>query len=333
MAVTISQIASLAGVAQSTASRALSSGNQRINPETKKKVREIARQLKYMPNASARLLVQKKTNAIGFYWNHGTVMVSASLTQMMTGISSVISDNNYNLLVALRGQGRNPSARLTSERLVDGMIIGHDQDQPVLDAFRYNNIPVVLAYMELREDFDSATIANSAAAAECVKYLAGLGHRHIGYLNNTITGGHVASEKQRIQGYMSEMLNQGLRGCVGYKEKKTVAQRIEDLFSADELPTALICYDDEVAYQAVKCLLDRGLRIPQDVSVIGFNDSEFARLSPVPLTSVTVPMDKLGSKVAEMLLGRIQNPDIPPRQVSIPTELVVRASTGAVKLG
>ncbi len=325
MAVTIDQVAAIAGVSRSTVSRALSMKKQRVSQATQERIRRIVQELGYMPSAPARRLASQSTATIGLYWNHGRVIGGGSLPLLMDGISEVLTEEGYNLLVALRGQAEEPAARMTSEKFVDGMIIAHNEDQVMRALFTRNGIPVVLAHSGLRDDCDCVAIDNAGAAGLCVDHLVKLGHRRIGYVNNCGTNRHV-SEQTRAAGYVTAMAHQGLRVSPDSDRFMPTAERLDQLLACDEPPTALICYDDDAAMEVIGSLNARGLRTPQDVSIIGFNDSQYACFTTPSLTSVRLPLAEVGVRAARLLLERIENPHTPFRGESLQTELIERSS-------
>ncbi len=327
---TIEQIAAFAGVARSTVSRALSPNPQRISASTRQKILRVAKELNYMPNASARLLGSRQTKAIGFYWNHGRIVGSSSFARLVEGISQVLTEKQYNLLLSLRSAGEGWNSRITSEKYVDGIVIAHDQDLPVMELYRSNNIPVVLAHAQLRDDCDCALVDDAHNAVICVEHLLQLGHRRIGYVNNAFFNGHI-SLQERLAGYVRSMAAAGARISAGNGKYMPVADRIEQLFrNPDESPTALLCYDDLLAVEVIQLLRKRSLRVPKDVSVVSFNDSPQADENHMNITSVHLPIEKVGESAATLLLQRLLKSDIPRKVIKHKGELVVRGSAESV---
>ena len=327
MALTIDQIAAIAGVGRSTVSRALSPTPQRISASTRQKVLRVVKDLNYMPNASARLLGRRHTQTIGFYWNHGRIVGSGSFARLIEGISRALAKKQYNLLLSIRGAGDGWNSRITSEKYVDGIIIGHDQDLPVMAIFRSNNIPVVLAHAQLRDDCDCTLVDDQANAELCVEYLWKLGHRRIGYVDNTFFNGHI-SLHERVNGYVRSMAAAGAKISPDNGKYMPVADRIEQLFkNPEKSPTALLCYDDLIAVEVIHLLRERNLNIPKDVGVVSFNDSVQAREDHMNITSVHLPIEKVGESAASFLLQRLENPDISRQVIKHKGKLVVRGST------
>ena len=324
--ITIRQIASAAGVAVSTASRALSDRKVSVHPDTRAKVLAVARRLDYMPSAPARLMGKKSMSAIGLFWNHGELNLAHSLVQFLKGVSDVLNERRYSLLLTFRGLSDDPMPRIIAERHTDGMLMAFDEDQRAMERLRRNRIPIVLTHAQLRDDCDCVVIDDEDGAHKCVEHLHSLGHRSIGYVNAGAHS-HVCVDR-RILGYLKGMAEFGLQCPRGYEEHKTVHERIDELYNAGGGPTALLCFDDAVASVAAQALESRGLRIPEDVSVVGFNDSEYAKAGRPQLTSMRQPVERMGRMAAKMMLDRIETPDRPFRQVRLPEELIVRDSTG-----
>lgn len=328
MPVTIEKIAALAGVGRSTVSRALSSAQTSVHPKTREKILRIADDLNYMPSASARSMAGGRTSTIGLYWKHGREMVSPTLLAFLQGLSKELNRHHYNLLMAFGDIDEDHPPRMTVEKHVDGMIIAHSIDDGLMHLLRLNGIPVVIAHAGIREDCDCVTVDNERGAAECVAHLAQLGHRRIAYVNNTDPGFSPVAAEARLLGYIKGMARVKLTCPEGYEQYMETEARIEALYGNGDGPTALVCFDDIVAARSLGSLRAQRLRVPEDVSIIGFNDSETARAAHPPLTSVSLPLKDVGTQAAHMLLDRIESPGKPVRQFKLEETLVVRGSTG-----
>lgn len=330
MAVTIEKIAAVARVGRSTVSRALSGGQTSVHPRTREKILRIADDLNYMPSASARSMAGGSTSTIGLYWKHGREMVSPTLLAFLQGLSKELNKHRYNLLMAFGDIDEDHPPRMTVEKHVDGMIIAHSIDDGLLHLLRRNAIPVVLAHAGIREDCDCVTVDNERGAADCVEHLAQLGHRQIAYVNNTDPEFSPVAAEARLLGYIKGMARAKLTCPEGYEHYMETGERIEALYGNGDGPTALVCFDDIAAARSLECLRERNLRVPEDVSIIGFNDSETARAAHPPLSSVSLPLKDVGTQAARMLLERIASPGRPARQFKLEETLVVRGSTGPV---
>ena len=260
MTVTIDNIARVANVSPSTVSRALSDRSLPVHPETRSRILKIAEDLDYMPSAAARRVAARSMAGIGLYWNHGRMIPSPSLLPFLMGVTPLLNQRRYNLLLTFTAFGDDARPRIIDERHVDGMIIGFDQDAPVMERLRRNRIPVVLTHAQLRADVDCVTVDDEGAARKCVDYLWHIGHRRIGYINTVLH--HHISVQDRSLGFVKAMAEHGLQCQRGYDEPKPVPDRVDELYSGRDAPTALICYDDELAVHAKRLLASRGLTVP-----------------------------------------------------------------------
>jgi len=327
MEITIKDIAKMAKVAPSTVSRALNNKG-RMSDATRERIRQLARELGYHPNINAKGLATNKTGNIGivinkrhspegFYDFYGTIIV---------GVEEVIEKQGYHLIFSSTDGG--PSApRCVKERRVDGVIfMGCDISKELI--LSLNDIPLVLVDNHL-DGVNSIAIDNEGGAYKAVEYLIKLGYRKIGFIAERLSD---LSFKERFEGYKAALKEYGLEyhadlvaeGLIppehGYVAMKKLLKR--------GTPPAVFAANDSTAAGAIKAIKENGLRVPDDIAVIGFDDGPTA-LHTVPLlTTVRVFREKMARVAAKRLMELIENPDQPPIQLRLPTELVIRESCG-----
>ena len=134
-------------------------------------------------------------------------------------------------------------------------------------------------------------------------------------------------QRERFGGFLDVMSQAALPVNPFADRFRPPEETIADLFEGEGSPTALVCFDDDIAMLAINCLADRGRRVPEDVSLIAFNDLPRTALAHPPLTTMKIPFDEIGRIAARLILDRVENADIDARRVLVPTELVVRRST------
>jgi DNA-binding LacI/PurR family transcriptional regulator len=213
------------------------------------------------------------------------------------------------------------------------LLYSHKND-PVTEDLISSGVPFILVGKPASEEGDQSFIDNDniAAAREAAAYLAGLGHTKIGFLSNR-------SEEQfnadRKAGYLLALAEHALPIRPEWiLESDGTKERTEELLgqflSLPELPSALLAVDDLLAVLTMRQVLAKGLRIPEDLSIVSFNDSLLSRITLPALTSVDVQAERLGVEAAAQLLMRLDHPDLPANKVIVPHRLVIRESCTAV---
>jgi DNA-binding LacI/PurR family transcriptional regulator len=331
MPVSIKDIARLAGVSHSTVSRALR--NSSLIPfETAERIRRIAQSQGYSPSAVARSLVTNKTEAIGVVV---TSIADPFNGEVVAGIEELANEQGYTVILA--NSNADPDREVAvvrgfQARRVDGVLVASSRvgalHTPLLSELQ---IPIVLLNNQHPSAFvHSVRFDNEAGAYEAVRHLVQLGHKEIAYLGDRF-GLH--SDAERYAGYSRMMVEAGLQineELVIHADGKPAGARIaaRQLFSSKIVPTAVFCYNDMTALGVVSEAASHCLSVPDDLSVIGFDDIFFASYLNPPLTSVRQPMKDLGRRAMELLLALLRKEDT-ARTILVSGELVVRGSTEA----
>jgi len=333
MAATLKDVAELAGVDVSTASRVLNGSGFRVREGTRQKVLAAARELGYQPNALARSLRIGKTNLIALLVPDITNPFFAELSK---GAEDATSSYGYSLILCNtedREDTEEEYIRALRERQIDGFLLatGHSGGlaaRRLIDA----NYPVVLVNRRMRGIRTGYVVADDTPGAkQAVSHLISLGHRRIAH----ITGYSQADTAvRRKAAYLSVMAAHGLeevaRGLIvqGDFTFKSGQRAMEQLLDLPHPPTAVFAANDMMALGALTAARERGVRIPDDIALVGFNDIVLAKLSSPPLTTVRTPIYEMGALAAQMLVKRVKGEDVSPAGIVLKSELVIRESSG-----
>jgi DNA-binding LacI/PurR family transcriptional regulator len=330
-------VARLAGVSRTTVSFVLNDvPGVKISQETRQRVLEAARELNYYPTAAARSLASGKTHRIGLILGEGQKRLSADafLPSFLQGVTASVHQRGY--LVVLQMAEDVPSheayARLLREQQVDGLILsGPRSDDPVLAELAKEHFPLILHGRLADSTLPCVDVDNKAGAYQAVTHLIGLGHRRIGFISNaplSYSGAQdrFAGYKQALAEYDILLDTELVRTAAFLPETGRAA--MEALLAFPRRPTAVFVASDVVATGAMAAIRDAGLRIPEDMAVVGFDDIFLAAHLRPPLTTVRVPAYGLGWTAAQVLISLIEG-DEDVSSVTLETELVIRESCGA----
>ena len=326
MPVSMNDIARVAGVTESTVSRALAN-SPRVKLETRRRIQRIAREMEYVPSAIARGLATKRTSTIG-------VVLVDMADPFSAGVVGALDSNARDLgySVILSTYGRSPSGELNAIRLlvqqrVDAIIVPDplvaDSTLPQLERI---GVPIIL--LNKKSYAFSVGTDNIDGARQAVDHLCGLGHRRIAYI-----GGSRSEDEdtERRAGYEYALTGYGI--CRdpslitegdGWHEG---GQRcMQQLLALQNPPSAVFCFNDLTASGALQAAYRAGVRIPEEVSVVGFDDSSLASLLVPPLTTVAQQCDQMARLALQMALDLMDGHPSPAR-FTLPGKLVVRQST------
>lgn len=329
---TIFDVAKRAGVSIATVSRVLSQPDV-VSPATRRRVMAAVERLGYAPNASAKNLRVRNTRRLIVTVPHITRLVWSLI---LYGIEDLANQEGYAVLLGDTrfDRGREERyAQMLKERQADGLIfLGHQLADGVAGIVRRHRDTVapVVNIMGFRPQLGipSIQIDNAAATGAAMDHLYRMGHRRIGL----ITGGSP-----------SFVTGERLRGALA-RARKARAQRDvlvehgdfsvesgvvcgERLLARSKPPTAIVCFNDEMALGVLQTARHRKLRIPDDLSIVGLDDIHHARFWDPPLTTVAIPMREMGEHAVRVLLGILNRGERPAEQVTLPHTLVIRSST------
>jgi LacI family transcriptional regulator len=331
---TLRDVAALAGVHPATASRALNPDTKGMtSADTAERVMRAAEQLGYRPNAVARSLRTARSSSIG--------VVVPDLTNplfppIVRGIEAALAPHGYVLLIVNTDNSARQEEQLIASlrsRSIDGLIlatarIGH----PLIEALARSDLPVVLVNRRLEGlPLPSVIPDDSTGIRLAVEHLAGLGHRRIAHIagpQDTSTG------LARLTAFRAAVAEHGLAQedaligrCVSWSEAEG-ARALRELLGRGVRFSAVLAGNDMLAVGCYDVLAERGIRCPDDLSVVGFNDMPFVDKLRPALTTVHIPHHDLGAEAARLLLGQMRHFQREERPTLMPVTLAVRQSTG-----
>ncbi|KJV35368.1 LacI family transcriptional regulator [Luteibacter yeojuensis] len=327
---TVKEIAAIAKVSVATVSRALQRP-EIVSPETRERIQEVVKRFGYTPNAMARNLRTARTRLIVALLPDIT---NPFFSEVIRGIEQVAYENGYSVLLG------ETQSNLVREQAYADMVAARQADGIITMFHRVpaipmgGRLPLVNACEYVKDSgISSVYVDNVAAAATAIDYLVGLGHRDIAFL-----AGPSSSPicEDREAGYHLALKRAGIPldaalTVVGDFSIEAGERAVESLLAQGKSFSALFCSSDEMAMGAMRALTSRGLRIPDDVSVIGFDDIRFSRYTSPPLTTMAQPKNALGREAMTMMIELLADPEEPPRKRVLAAELVVRGSTAPPK--
>ena len=334
MPVRLSDVARMAGVSISTASLALRT-EKRVSVETRIRVQEAARILRYVPNELGRSMRYGRTNAVGIVIQQTTEHIFSHpyFTEIIGGITEAAAALDYSVLLSVSSYEESEDAylRVLNSRRADGAIL---LAVPLRDCnarhIAESGLPIVfLGEWNHEPPVHSINIDDRAGAMGIVEHLIGQGYRHIAHL--TGKAGH-ASSLQREEGYRAALAaaertpDPSLIALGDFSIESGRAAMIS-LLDRAICVDAVFAASDEMAIGALQILNERGLQVPEQIALAGFDDIPMAALTNPPLTTVHHPMREMGRAAAHRLFEQIDQRSAEPAPEVFPTHLVVRAST------
>ncbi|MGA2753973.1 MAG: LacI family DNA-binding transcriptional regulator [Terracidiphilus sp.] len=325
----IKDIARLARVSHPTVSRALQN-SPLVNAATAARIRKIAEAAGYRPSAVARGLVTRRTRTVGLVV---TTVADPFAGEVACGIEQAANDHGYAVFLAnsnANAENERKVVQALAERRVDGIIVTSSRvGSDYLPMLAKLNVPMVLVNDQYPGEFvHSVMIANEDGSRAATEHLIELGHRRIAYVGDR--SGY-QTETERLEGYKQALAAAGIEfahelAVHGDGRPEGAVEAMEALLRLADPPTAVCCYNDMTALGAMRAIRARGLRVPEDVSVTGFDDLFFAEYLEPQLTTVRQPMRRMGQMAMENLLKLMSGEDS-VAQVKVEAELIVRGST------
>ncbi|GGH84389.1 DNA-binding transcriptional regulator CytR [Pullulanibacillus pueri] len=328
----MSDVAKLAGVSTATVSRTLQNP-ETVKEETRQKVFKAIKALDYMPNVLARQLRRMETKTI-------LVVVpnieNNVFSQIVGGIDAVANERGYKVLLG------NTNHRVEKiydyidhfkQRQVDGMIVLlSNLPDPVLQDLA-NEFPIVVTPdAKATVEVSTVTLDNVESGKRATDHLLKLGHRRIAHISGTLD---ITSSQDRLQGYQQAIVEGG------YFVDHTLIKEGDFTFSSgfeamsallntSVPPTAVFCASDEMAMGAIKSIKSRGLKVPDDIAVVGFDNIKFSEVFEPTLTTMAQPLFQMGKKAMTVLIERINNEALEEQHFIYQAELIVRESCGVI---
>jgi len=333
----LEDIAKQAGVSRSTVSRVINN-DPYVSRHTREKVRQEIDAVGIAPNPGARMLVTQRTQLIGIVIIRPSPAVIFEdpyfFPELLQGIAQAAQDRDYATLLWM-GYSDEDQTRLAERvlrnRLMDGLVITASSDTPLIEQLLRNEIPFVMLERPLHasEQVSYVSVDNVQAARAATEHLINLGRRRIGI----ITGGLGSSDGQdRLAGYKQALMmanlpiasNLVVEGVFsrrsGYLGMKTLLrEKVDAVFAAS----------DTIAVGALQAMQEGGVRVPDQVALVGFDDLPIARMAEPPLTTIRQPIQHKGWQAIRLLVDMLEGAVKGPKQILLPTQLVIRQSSGA----
>ena len=325
---TIIDVAARAGVSKSLVSLVIR-GATTVSDEKRRLVLEAAQALGYRPNAVARSLVRRRTNLLGIVLSD---LHNPFYAEVVDGIQAEAGSYDYGTIITTvdrRALAERRALDTMLELRVDGLILASpmlELDAVIAAASR--EVPVVLiARHSDAPRVDTIRNDDSTGAELVVRHLAGLGHVRIAHID----GGAGSGAPERREGYEQAMRTLGLgehvRTVSGTYTEQGGRRGVAELLASGPRPTAIFVANDLAAIGALGALADQGLRVPQDVSIIGYDNTALAAVHHIDLTTVDQPRPEMGRKAVTMLLERMTGKRDVTRHLLMPPTLIVRGTT------
>jgi LacI family transcriptional regulator len=332
--VSAADVAEEAEVSRTTVSFVLNNTpGKHISEQTRQRVLEAAARLGYEPNQDARRLAMLRNRAIGLFICHSQyVYTDAFIVRTIEGMSQAVNRHRVRLVIQPLSLREQSYLALAERDQVDGIIlINTHEDDPALTEVIDAGFPAVsLDYLENRS-VDQVYVDNRAAGREMVDYLLTLGHRRIAMITHAPV--YFSASKMRLQGYYDALEARRVpvpEGMVVYGDfsEESGYQGMRALLGRGEAPTAVFAGNDVVAYGAMTAIKEANLSIPDDISLVGFDDDYLSRYLNPPLTTMALPAAGMGSAAAALLVDRLDRAQgsMKPQSHVLPTHISIRSS-------
>ncbi len=331
MPITLEDIGRMSGVSRSTVSRVINE-DPNVSEKTRSRVQDVIRSVNYHPNLAARGLAAGRTKVVGLVIPRGVTALFSDpyFPLVIQGVASACAPLDFSVMLWLSEpeHERKAIGQILHNGLLEGVIITAMLiDDPLIQSLSESKRPFITIGRHPNDETHSyVDVDNRAGAYEAVSHIVRTGHRRVAVINGPENTAH---SWERYHGYQKALRDRGLplvpaliaAGDFSEAGGYLAAKRL-----LVEKPDAVFACSDAMAFGCMRAIREAGLRIPEDVAVVGFDDIPTAANSKPPLTTVRQPIQRIGSLAAEMLIEMIEHPDPQPRRVVLPTELIVRSS-------
>jgi LacI family transcriptional regulator len=334
----LEDIARKAGVSRSTVSRVVND-DPRVSDETRQRVQDVIRRERFQPNSTARALVTRRTEILGVVipTNENIFFTDNSYFPMLVaGMNDVMREADYGMLFWL-AQVASHHDKLMSKirgRVVDGVIFASlTENHPLFTYLTEIPVPFVSIDKPVRHAnaFNYVSVDNIHAAETATEHLIRLGRTRIAHITGNMD---ISDAQERLQGYKNALKRAGypvestliaegrFRIEAGYQLMQTLLQY---------RPDALFAAGDTIAQGALRAIQESGLRVPEDIAVVGFDDIDVALLTYPTLTTIRQPVQEKGAAAARLLIDIVEGRIEAPQHIMLPTELIIRDSCGGLR--
>lgn len=330
---TINDVAKAASVGKVTVSYVMNGRAKEfgITDETTNRVLKAAKDLDYRPNGVARMLARQRTDIIAVVFQEPNYFSLGSnfLNEVLRGVCTECVDQGLDLLLhTRRSVGWHDEADALSDGRVDGVLILRDQDDDTLLALAQRNFPMVLFFSRSDDPaisyVDCDNVAGGRIAAE---HLLGLGHRRLGLVVGRQGSVDSMDRQKGFQSVVAKHADAEVVGSVELQGPTASPEELIALLTSEHRPTALFVWSDDVAFKCMKVAQDLNLRVPEDLSIVGFDSTPACEMSHPPLTSVGQPVEEMARTATKFLAHLVSKKGSGARQHVFAPRLDVRSST------
>jgi LacI family transcriptional regulator len=329
LARTLDELAALSGVSRATVSRVINGGS--VSETTRQKVLAVLEETNFRPNAAARTLASGRSGVVGvvIHLSPRVLFQDPYSSSLLQGMTDALAEREIGMMLWLGNRSKEETLeRILWMGLLDGVIVTANQlEDPLVDGLLASHLPTVLIGHRRADQTASYVDVDHIQAADTItSHLVQIGRRRIGHI--TGTRGTVAGD-DRVVGFRRAMD----RARLAYDElivEGDFSQERGAVAAAELLDRdvdAIFCANDSTAEGALEAVRARGLRVPDDVALAGFDNLEFAAHLDPPLTTMAQGVQQQGAEAAHALFRLLQEPEGGPQRVILPTELVIRQST------
>ena len=329
---TIEDVAKKAGVGKVTVSYVLNGHAKvaRISEETQNRVKAAASELSYRPNALARMLSQGRTDGLAVVFQRGHFFAgwSGFTAEVMRGVSTAAVELGYDLMLHTRDLAPEAEADALADGRIDGALVLRDEGDPLVAQLATRGLPCVQFFSRGHGDAPFVDADNYSGGRLATRHLLDLGHRRVAMVRGPQRS---HSSNDRYVGYRDALESAGVgvapERVVSIPSSQSDFEPLRRLMDAPDRPTALFCWSDEVAFAAMAMLRELGLRVPEDVSIVGFDSLASCDQSAPTLTSVRQPIFEMAAQATRLLAALVREEPMATRQILVPLSLDVRRST------
>lgn len=335
---TLKDVARLAGVSVATVSRVIN-GHANVSPRTKAAVERAIVKLNYSPNTIARSLVTGRTGIISLIIVQEDPIVPSTWSYELPLVQSIhdyLKAQDWEIQIAMCSyrEFQEPGFlhRYLTRNTIDGVLImaAWMVERHVVSELKTRQLPyVVLGSHD--PDYESICIEydNEGAIRALVQHLRDAGHQVFGHIGGPT---HQLHMNQRLQGFLSALEEFGLPTWqrltkFGDSNVETGYRVMQEFLAGEPRPTAVVCGNDDIAAGAMNAITEKGLRIPEDIAVVGFDDTVVSQVVTPKLTTVRMPLNKAGVLAAQLLMDELSQPNRERKRIVLPCEIVIRASS------
>jgi LacI family transcriptional regulator len=326
---TINDVARRADVSNMTVSRVVT-GNGYVSAKTRRRVEAAIEELGYRPNAVAKSMRTKFTQSVGFILPDISNTAHAAVAQT---VEALLARHGYRLVLGSTGYSPDLEAQYLSssqQNTVDGVIaIITDETQPsIQEMIRTSRVPIVVLDRDLPFPVDTVYSEDRSSIRDVVRYLCRLGHQRIALMTCPL---QARPGRLRLQAFNASLEEMGLRpdpDLIRFRHQisSNGHQAALELLKAPNPPTAMVVAADQLTFGALRAIKEAGLRIPQDISLVGSDEGFLSSIVDPPLTVLWRDMQLVGTRAAEMLLARLADEAQPTLTATVHSEVILRES-------